>query len=131
MTEGPAKRHWWQEPEEAILRTARGKIFYQFDDSPVRRHFNGDFYLTDRRFAADRRRRKPSDDRPLPIDVPRDRVGEVEVVEVLTGTRTTHRPWFGRRVLRIEIELRGRAMTMGLVLPEVEAREWAEAMESN
>jgi len=117
---------WWLQPDERILHHARTSAKYQYVDSMVRKGFPGMFFVTDRRFVASNNRAAKK--RRLPMDVPLDRLQDVQVVNVVKVRRSSYRAWFGKRLLRLDIDHKGRHLVIAVVLPEAEANRWAETL---
>ena len=129
---GPdGERLWWQEPDEQILRQVSATVLYQYADSVLRRRFPGVFFLTEHRFVGSWRGRRARTKRVLPIDVPRAYIKKVAVVDNLTTRPNLYRPRPGRRVLRLDVDHRDRALTLGLVLRSDDAEDWAAVLSAD
>ncbi|MEL7157546.1 MAG: hypothetical protein AAFN30_13205 [Actinomycetota bacterium] len=130
MADGDQQSHWWLAEGERILRQATTSCRYQYANSPIRQRYAGTFFLTDRRFVAVSKRGRTARRRVLPIDVPREHIEGWEAITVLRTRNSYYRPWFGRRILRLDIDHQGRELTIGLVLPAGDVDAWAATLEA-
>lgn len=128
MNDTETAKLWWLEEGERILHRATTSCRYQYVNSAVRQRFPATFFVTDRRFVAMSNRGRTARRRILPMDVPRRHIVRAEAVDALRTASSYYRPWFGRRILRLDIDHKGRELVLGLILPRTEVDAWAATL---
>lgn len=112
----------WLDDDEVVLEQARALVLVHELGSGVRRRARGRSFLTDRRLVVRHGRRGGT----TFVDVARDQIRTSRPIPALRVRSSYHRPFPGRRVLRLDVQLPDRSVVIGIVLPTAEAAAWHE-----